>query len=257
MILLLGGTSDSAPLAEALAQRGYQVLVSTATEATLNIGQHPAIQRRSGVLDKTAMIALIQEKKIQAIVDATHPYATIVRATANDIAEQLELPYFSFVRPTSVSNSETGIRFAPNHQAAAQLTVTYQRPILLTIGVKNLLPYVTTVQATQIPLIARVLPTDSSHQACRVAGLSDKNIILARGPFSVAENRAVIRRFNIGVLVTKDGGAAGGVPEKLEAAQTEGCEVIVVQRPALPQQAYFSTINQLVDSLCRQLVEET
>ncbi|RKZ88167.1 MAG: precorrin-6A reductase [Candidatus Parabeggiatoa sp. nov. 1] len=253
MILLLGGTSDSAPLAEALAQRGYQVLVSTATETELNVGQHPAIQRRCGVLDKAAMITLIQEKSVQAIVDATHPYAALVRATASDIAEQLELPYFSFVRPTSVSNSEKSLHFAPDHQAAAQLAVTYQRPILLTIGVKNLWPYVTSAGAVQVPLIARVLPTDSSHQAGRAAGLSDKNIILARGPFSVADNRAIIRRFNIGVLVTKDGGAAGGVPEKLEAAQTEGCEVIVVQRPALPRQAYFSNINQLVDCLCQQL----
>jgi precorrin-6A/cobalt-precorrin-6A reductase len=253
LILLLGGTSDSAPLAEALAQRAYQVLVSTATETILNVGQHPAIQRRCGILDKAAMIALIQEKKVQAIVDATHPYATLVRATANDIAKQLELPYFSFVRPTSISTSEKGICFAPDHQAAAQLAVTYQRPILLTIGVKNLSPYVSTAQAAQIPLIARVLPTDASHQACRAVGLSDEYIILARGPFSVAENCALIRRFNIGVLITKDGGAAGGVPEKLEAAQAEGCEVIVVQRPALPQQAYFSDINQLVDSLCQQI----
>jgi precorrin-6A/cobalt-precorrin-6A reductase len=71
LILLLGGTSDSAPLAEALAQRGYQVLVSTATATELNVGQHPAIQRRCGVLDKAAMLSLIQEKSIQAIVDAT------------------------------------------------------------------------------------------------------------------------------------------------------------------------------------------
>ncbi len=254
LILLLGGTSDSAPLAERLAQQGYQILVSTATEAELNVGQHPAIQRRSGILDKAGMIALIQENSIQAIVDATHPYAAIVRATANEIAQELALPYFSFVRPTSVSTSEKGIHFAPDHQAAAQLAITYQRPILLTIGVKNLAPYyVASASGVQIPLIARVLPSDASNQACRAVGLPDENIILARGPFSVSQNCELIRRFKIGVLVTKDGGAAGGVPEKLEAAQITGCKVVLVQRPILPQQADFYDINQLVDSLCEQM----
>ncbi len=252
LILLLGGTSDSAPLAERLAQQGYQILVSTATEAELNVGQHPAIQRRSGILDKAGMIALIQENSIQAIVDATHPYAAIVRATASEIAQQLALPYFSFVRPTSVSTSEKGIHFAPDHQAAAQLAITYQRPILLTIGVKNLAPYVA-ASADLIPLIARVLPSDASNQACRAVGLPDENIILARGPFSVSQNCELIRRFKIGVLVTKDGGAAGGVPEKLEAAQITGCKVVLVQRPILPQQTDFYDINQLVESLCEQM----
>jgi precorrin-6A/cobalt-precorrin-6A reductase len=254
LILLLGGTSDSAPLAEQLAQRGYQVLVSTATEAELNVGQHPAIQRRCGILDKAGLITLIQEKGVAAIVDATHPYAAIVRTTANEIAQELNLPYFSFIRPSSVSRSEKGIHFAPDHETAAQLAITFQRPILLTIGVKNLAPYVAQAKAVESVLIARVLPSDTSYQACRAVGLSDDNIILARGPFSVSQNCDVIRRFKIGVLITKDGGAAGGVPEKLEAAQITGCEVVLVQRPILEIQAHFSDMNQLVESLSGQIV---
>ena len=54
MILLIGGTSETAPLASGLAGVGYEVLVSTATDSRLNVGDHPRISRRAGRLDKIA-----------------------------------------------------------------------------------------------------------------------------------------------------------------------------------------------------------
>lgn len=251
MILLLGGTSDSAPIAEAIAQQGYDILVSTATDTPLSVGHHPRIQHRWGMLNQIQMGELITQQRIQALVDATHPYAAQVRATAYDVAQQLNLPYFSFVRPPSIQNHTQELHFAADHEQAAHLAVTFQRSILLTIGVRNLAPYV--MAAKRIPLIVRVLPTDSSHQACLALNIPEKHIVLARGPFSVEDNQALIQQFNIGVVVTKDGGSAGGVPEKLQAAKEEGCEVIVVQRPLLPQQAVFSNVEQLVASLVTAL----
>ncbi len=253
MILLLGGTSDSAPIAETIAQQGYKVLVSTATDTPLSVGQHSNIQHRWGMLDQIQMGELITQLNIQALVDATHPYAAQVRATAYEVAQQLNLPYFSFVRPPSIQDQTQDLHFTANHEQAAHLAITFHRPILLTIGVRNLAPYVAAVENTEIPLIARVLPTESSHQACLALDIPEKYIILARGPFSVEDNGSLIQKFKIGVLVTKDGGSAGGVPEKLTAAKAENCEVIVVQRPLLPQQAVFSEVGELVTHLIAAL----
>ncbi len=75
MILLIGGTSETAPLAEALAAAGFKVLVSTATEVPLNVGDHPNIFSRSGKLDGPDMAQLAKKRGVQAIVDASHPYA--------------------------------------------------------------------------------------------------------------------------------------------------------------------------------------
>ena len=66
---------------------------------------------------------------------------------------------------------------------------------------------------------------------CRAAGLPDSHILAARGPFTLEENLAVLRRYAIRSMVTKDGGAAGGFPEKLEAARRCGVAVILVRRP--------------------------
>ncbi len=48
MILLIGGTSETAPLASGLAAAGYEVLVSTATDAPAGDRDHPRISPPDG-----------------------------------------------------------------------------------------------------------------------------------------------------------------------------------------------------------------
>lgn len=68
----------------------------------------------------------------------------------------------------------------------------------------------------------------------------------------MAENRRHIRAFHIGVLVSKDSGAAGGTPEKLEAARAEACAVIIVARPALEEGHVVRTIDELLQALAER-----
>ena len=58
MILLIGGTSETASLASGMAAAGYAVLVSTATEVPLAIEEHPRIHRRTGRLDEAGLVTL-------------------------------------------------------------------------------------------------------------------------------------------------------------------------------------------------------
>ncbi|MCX6900412.1 MAG: precorrin-6A reductase [Verrucomicrobia bacterium] len=252
MILLLGGTSETAPLAEALADAGYDVLVSTATDVPLSVGDRPRISHRSGRLTEADMITLVRERAVRAIVDGTHPYATNVRATAERVAEQAKVPYLTFVRP-GTAGEHHGVQLAATHQEAARLACEPRRPILLTVGSKNVAVYAQAAARSGIPLMARVLPHDDSIQLCRAAGLPDDRIVTGRGPFSVEENRRLIRQFNIGVLVTKDSGEAGGVPAKLEAARAEQCLFIVVERPLQLSANTFHDMPSLLHALRQRL----
>src|SRR5271157_323494 len=74
--------------------------------------------------------------------------------------------------------------------------------VFLTTGVKNLKPCMNEARRTGSKLIVRVLPIKSSLDACRALGIDEKCIIAKRGPFSVDENRSVMKRFGAGVLVT-------------------------------------------------------
>jgi len=230
MILLLGGTSETAPLASALLQAGHRVLVSTATDAPLTLPEHPNLRRRHGRLDAEAMAELMRRKEVRVLIDAAHPYASQARQQARQAAETLGLPYLRWERP-GTDFSGFPIRWAKDHEEAAALAFADGRPVLLTTGSRHLAPYVEQARRTGIPLRARVLPHAESRLAVEQAGLAAEEVIFGQGPFSIEENRAQIRDHNIGVLVTKDSGEAGGVPAKLEAARLEGCEVIVVRRP--------------------------
>jgi precorrin-6A/cobalt-precorrin-6A reductase len=234
MILLLGGTSDTAPIALALAEQGHRVLVSKATEIPLEVGEHLRIETRCGPLDDDGLARLVRERGIRAIVDATHPYAVTIRARAHRVAQCLAIPHLTFVRPPSFTAGTPGVEFAVDHVAAARLAFADHRPVLLTIGARHLEPYARQAARTGIPLVVRALNGDASHAACRAAGLNDACIVSGRGPFSVEENRRQIRGFGIGVLVSKDSGEAGGSEQKLAAARAENCRLIVVARPTPP-----------------------
>ncbi len=254
MILLLGGTSDTPPLARRLAENGYRVLVSQATDVPLETGCHPNVENRAGRLDEHSLGELVAQRGVRAIVDATHPYAVQIRAVASRVAADKGIPYLCFIRPAAVDPSTPGVEIVPDHPAAAKAAFGHGRPVLLTTGTRNLGPYVERARAAQLPLVVRALDHPQSLAACLRAGILREQILLGRGPFSVADNCRHIRSFGIGVLVTKDSGVAGGVTEKLQAARAENCQVVVVARPAIGDQPVFFDLNALVAALADRLL---
>jgi precorrin-6A/cobalt-precorrin-6A reductase len=250
LILLLGGTSETMGIATALAEAGWRTLVSTATDNELDTGDHPLIQRRGGRLTKSAMADLVREIGAKAIVDATHPYAVEAKITAFAVCADTGIAYISFMRP-GIRYDYERIHFVENHEEAAVMAFSMGRPVLLTTGSRNLLPYARQRSKTGLRIVARVLPHEESFQACKAAGLSDDEVITGRGPFSLDENVDVIRRYGIGVIVTKESGAAGGAPEKVEAARRESIHVVMVDRPAPPASDSLASVDELVRAVRR------
>ncbi len=252
MILLLGGTSESVFLASHLAGQGYPVLVSTATDTPMDIRKHPLISRRNGDLNEEELIHLVRSQNIRAIIDTTHPYAEKISVLAQKTAQALAIPYFLWDRPAVVPRDQ-GFLFAKDHEQAAGLAFSINQPVLLTTGSRNLRPYVEQSLQTRIPFWVRVLPQVSSLEACRLAGIQEDRILTGRGPFSVEDNKAVIKKYSIGVLVTKDSGFPGGVLEKLEAARQENCQVVVIERPTDPPGKKFQRIEDLLAALNQRI----
>jgi precorrin-6A/cobalt-precorrin-6A reductase len=256
MILLFGGTSETESLATALAELNLAVLVSTATDVPLKTGAeyHPLIRHRCGRLSKIAILDLIKRQGIRLIVNAGHPYADELHRTVAMVVQQTGLPCFRFQRQETAVAGEQIYR-VKDHQAAAELAFSFARPVLLTIGSRHLAPYAMMAKMTQIPLLARVLPHRESIAACRAAGLADQSCIYARGPFSEQDNRKLIKHHRIGVLVSKDSGVAGGMPEKIAAASKEGCAVVLLSRPTIDYSGceLFQTQSGLVKRVKKTL----
>lgn len=246
MILLLGGTQETAGMAKALIQSGFQVIAATATEVPLELPDDPHLTRRSGMLDALSLAQLIEVNHVRAVVDVTHPYAEVIKKLADKVCRDRHLPYLRLFRP-GVLSEERDVLWAKDHEEAAHLAFQFGQPVLLTTGSRNLRSYVRTAEEKGIPLYARVLSDPTSVRLCHEAGIDQDHLLLGRGPFSLEENRSAICEHDIGVLVAKDSGQAGGTREKLEACRTEGCRLVALQRPETSPG--FASIQDLVNEL--------
>ncbi len=249
VILLFGGTSETAPLARMLARAGHQVLVSTATPMALDTGGHRHVRRRIGRMDASAMNALIQAEHIEAVVDAAHPYAEQLHPTVAEACKTAGVRLLRYQRPSLPVPAREEIQRAADHAAAATLACRPGARVLLTIGSKNIGPYARAAKENQSRLFVRVLREPDSLEACRKAGLSLKQVIGARGPFSTEDNLDLLRRLAIDVLVTKESGASGGFKEKIEAALQGNRRVVIIERPAEADMAECRSFVEIVRTL--------
>jgi precorrin-6A/cobalt-precorrin-6A reductase len=94
-----------------------------------------------------------------------------------------------------------------------------------------------------------MLKHEESIRACDEAGLAESQRIFGRGPFSYEDNLTLIRRYRIGVVVSKDSGDAGGVADKWRAAHDGNCRFVVVQRPQESMTSTFICMDELLQSL--------
>ncbi len=248
MILLFGGASETAELSERIARMGHEVLVSTATDISLDVGSSPNITRRTGPMDQDEMKRLMETHGVMAVVDATHPYAVNARANARKAARGAGAYYITFVRP-SLEYEYEKLGFAKDHDLAATMALGYGSSVLLTTGSRNLKQYARQSAKTGVKVVARVLNHHDSIDACREAGIPDHLVIAQRGPFTVEQNIGHIIEYGIGTLVTKESGAAGGVVEKIEAARQTDCRVVMVERPEMDIGEAYTDMDRLLENL--------
>ncbi len=263
-VLIFGGTADGRALAERLSALPVDITVSVATDYGRDVlADLPArVRVVTGRLDETGMQRLFHECNPDFIIDATHPYAVAASLTVRRAAEAAGRETLRLYRPPgaawpngshnnhgnlgnrvkteSVGDATGGcgddehapadVRFFPDLAAAAADLARTEDRVLLAIGVKSLGAFVG-IENFAERLFPRVLPTVESIEECQRLGFKRAHIIAMQGPFSEALNRAILDQFDIDALVTKDGGAAGGLGEKLAAARTRRARVLLVGRP--------------------------
>lgn len=223
-ILLFAGTTEGRELANALDRPDVEltVCVATAYGAQL-IGALRHGRVRTGRLETEEMCRLAAG--CDAVVDATHPYADAASRNIAAAAERCGVRLLRVRRPASALE---GLPVVDSAAEAARIARECGGNVLLTTGAKEL-PAFAGVERER--LFVRVLPSVESLEACRKAGVPAGNIIALQGPFGEELNRAILRAYGIRLLVTKDGGRAGGFAEKIAAAASCGVQVVVIRRP--------------------------
>ena len=235
--VVFSGTTEGRAFSKQLAD----VLVSVATDlGAEEQGSAPGVTVRAGRLEPEEMTALLQGADL--CIDATHPYAVEATKNIRAAAARAGVEYHRLLRAPSPL-PEGALVFAGAAEAARELART-EGNVLLTTGAKELGAFSPIAPERCYP---RVLPTQEGIAACETAGVPHRNIIAMQGPFSRALNEALIQQFEIRWLVTKDGGAAGGFAEKVQAAQSTGAQLVVLRRP--PEQGQTA---QEILNLCKE-----
>ena len=157
MILLLGGTSDTPPIALRLAESGYRVLVSQATDVPLETGCHPNIESRSGPLDEHGLAnwSIVGGSGRSSMRPIRMRWRFARRPAGWPKRKAFPASVLSARRPSTPPRPAWSL--PPIMRRPRWPRFGRGRPVLLTTGTRNLAPYVEQSRRTGLPLVVRVL----------------------------------------------------------------------------------------------------
>jgi precorrin-6A/cobalt-precorrin-6A reductase len=236
-VLILGGTTEARQLAERLAPRAdLDVTLSLAGRTTSPI-PHPVPLRIGGFGGAAGLAAHLMAERIDALIDATHPYATAISQNAAAAARQAGVPFVALHRPPW--GAVPGDRWieVDDVRAAVVAIGSETRNVFVALGRNELAPFAAAPQHRY--LVRSVDPVDPPLPLPHVT------YITARGPFREADDRALMTAHGIEVVMSKNSGGSAAYG-KIAAARALGTAVIMLRRPPLTGVPSVATVDEAV-----------
>ncbi|MGW6898000.1 cobalt-precorrin-6A reductase [Streptomyces sp. NBC_01718] len=226
-VLVLGGTTEARRLAESLAgalPAGARVTSSLAGRVA-SPKLPPGEVRVGGFGGVDGLAEWLRTHRVDALIDATHPFAGTISFHAASAAAAAHVPLLALRRPGWVPVD--GDRWHPvgSLDEAAAALPTLGRRVFLTTGRMGLAAF---AGLDSLWFLMRSVDAPEGPCPARMA------VLLDRGPFTLDGERELIRRHRLDVLVTKDSGGDATAP-KLAAAREADIPVVVVRRPPVPE----------------------
>ncbi|MEN1889742.1 cobalt-precorrin-6A reductase [Streptomyces mirabilis] len=223
-VLVLGGTTEARRLAAELAARpGVRVTTSLAGRVS-RPGALDGDVRVGGFGGADGLARWLREHRVDAVVDATHPFAAAITANAARAAAAAGIPAVVLRRPGWASGPDDRWHWAGSLPEAAALLPSLGRRVFLTTGRLGLAAF---AHLSELHFLVRTVEPPEPPMP------QDMEVLLARGPFTPDEERTLLRAHRVDVLVTKDSGGEA-TAAKLTAARDLALPVVVVRRPPLP-----------------------
>ncbi|MDD5462531.1 MAG: precorrin-3B C(17)-methyltransferase [Methylococcales bacterium] len=243
---VFSGTSDGNALANHLAEQGYPVVISTATEYGGEVAtQHcPGVSVWAGQQGVEARKQALQRYQARGLIDATHPYASLISEQLMRLSKSLGTSYLRYERVSSFS-AGSGLLCSSTEHAAEQAIARGKR-IFLSTGSKDLAIFLKTPGAKECEWFVRVTPEPEFIQRAIDLGVPRSHICAMQGPFSQALNESLWRNWAIDCVITKDSGDAGGYQAKVAATQSLNIPLLVIKRPKLIYPLVTSVFDEVL-----------
>jgi precorrin-6A/cobalt-precorrin-6A reductase len=219
-VLLLGGTAEGRALARRLHPQVDIVssLAGRVPEPALPVGQ----VRVGGFGGVDGLRRWLRDERIDAVIDATHPFAATMTAHAAEACGELQMPHLVLARPPW--DPADAIVVASDTRAAEIVAQQRYSRVFLTTGRSGTAAF---AHSDAWFLIRAVTEPDGAllprhHQ-----------LVLSRGPYRYDDEFALMHQHRIDALVTKNSGG-DMTRAKLDAAAALDVPVVMVARPRLP-----------------------
>ena len=212
MILVFGGTTEGRSAAEVLEEAGSLYYYSTKMgeqELTLHHGV-----RIDGAMDAEAMKAFCRNHQIRLIVDAAHPFASMLHQTIGKVASDMRIPVIRYDRIYPPRDPD--ITWIDDYLEVP----TDIHTLLATTGVQSI-SKLKWLEELGVKVIYRILRRESSLLMAYEQGATDEQLCYYEdGLLPKAD-----------AILLKESGLSGGFVEKVEEAREKGMRIIVLKRP--------------------------
>jgi precorrin-6A/cobalt-precorrin-6A reductase len=233
-VLILGGTAEARMLAAALARRNDCSVTLSLAGRTAEPAPQPVPVRRGGFGGAEGLARYLGDERIDILIDATHPYAAVISANAAAAAREAGVKLLALRRPAWEKCAGDNWLEVVTVEDAVRALGAAPRRVFLALGRKELRPFDSAPQ--HFYLVRSVDPVEPPLAVPRA------QYITARGPFSEADDRALLEAHGIDIVVAKNSGG-DATYGKIAAARTLGLPVVMLKRPMLPDVPSVATVD--------------
>jgi precorrin-6A/cobalt-precorrin-6A reductase len=234
--LILGGTGDANQLAHAFVRESIDAIYSYAGRTQIPLG-HSLPTRIGGFGGASGLADFIRNERITHVIDATHPFAAEMSRHAVEACAETGIALLALERaPWTRSAGDKWIE-VPDIAAAITALPEQRSRIFLAIGRQHLSPFaakpqhVYTLRFVDAPDGALPLP--------------EAEVIVSRGPFTLEDDRELMRSRGIELLIARNSGGSGA-RAKIDAARELGLPVIMIARPVLPERPRAESVEAVL-----------
>jgi len=221
-LLILGGTGEALALARAIDTTMPELAMTTSLAGrTRDPVLPPGAMRTGGFGGVEGLVRYIDENEITLLINATHPFAAEMSAHAIEARRETELPLLRLLRPAWMKQPKDSWIPVADVTGAAEICRWLGKRIFLSLGAKDLAAF---AGITHPRFLVRLVDAPETMPLARY------DLVTARGPFTMADERALIEQHGINLIVTKNSGGAA-THAKIEVARELGIPVVMIRRP--------------------------
>lgn len=239
MILILGGTTEGRLAATVLEEAGKTYYYSTRgdeQEITLHHGM-----RLCGGMDAGQMEEFCRAKGIKLMIDAAHPFASLLHTTIHNVSLRLQIPVIRYER--IYPQYAPGTLFANDYDdVIRQLASSHYRRILALTGVQTISKLRPLWQDAG-RCYFRILRRASSQAIARKEGFPEEYLRYydLDHEEDAGQISELLDELQPDLVLTKESGLSGGFEQKAAATRSRSIPLMVIHRPPMPVD--FITVN--------------